>query len=162
MNSSKISLKIILLSIVITCLTCLILSIIIFNGRYFQNWLNSDYASHKQIIIVDWFLFFAYDGICLYSLWKSNSKDRNYLFYFTIQFLAFTIYLISVLSFGTYILATVSSIVSVIFTIRLIILLFRNKRYVAMSLLLVILFINCYCVFSGLVYSSLEYGFWKD
>lgn len=158
----KSTLKKIIFSTIITCLSCLILSIIIFSGQYFQNWLSSAYAPHKQIILVGWFIFFIYCGICLLFLWQSNSKEKNYLFFFAIQFFAFAVYLISIYCFSAYILAMVSSIISVIFSTRLVITLFRYKQYFMMSLLLVILFINCYCAYSGLVCSSLEYGFWKE
>jgi len=50
-------------TVLITSLTCLILSITIYQGRYFQNWLNSAYVPHKQFIIIGWFLLFAYYGV---------------------------------------------------------------------------------------------------
>lgn len=161
-KSSIVTVKKIVLSVLITCLVCSILSVIIFKGQYFQNWLNSDCATYKPIVLVYWFLFFAYSGICLLCLLQSNSKETNYLFFFATQFLAFAIYLISVYYFSTYILATVSSVISVIFSIRLIITLFKNQQYFTMSLMLVMLFVHLHCVFRGIVYCSMEYGFWKE
>ena len=75
-------------TVLITSLTCLIFSITVYQGQYFQNWFNSTYAPHKQFIIIGWFLLFAYYGVCLFCLWQTNTKERNYLFLFGIQFFA--------------------------------------------------------------------------
>ncbi len=149
-------------SFFITTLACLILSIIVYNGQYFQNWLNSEYAPHKQITVIGWFLLFVYYGICLFCLWQFNKKESNYLFLFGIQFFTFAIYIISIYCFSAYIMATVSSAVSVIFSIWLVILLFKNKQYVLMSLLTVIVALCLYFLFCGVFYCSLEYGVWKN
>ena len=149
-------------TVLITSLTCLILSLIVYQGRYFQNWLNSEYSQHKQFIIIGWFILFAFYGVCLFCLWQTNTKERNYLFLFGIQFFAFAVYVISVYCFSAYILATVSSILSVIFSIWLVIKLFKNKQYVLMSFIAVLILIYLYCVFCGILCCSLEYGVWKD
>ena len=149
-------------TVLITSLTCLIFSITVYQGQYFQNWFNSTYAPHKQFIIIGWFLLFAYYGVCLFCLWQTNTKERNYLFLFGIQFFAFAVYVISVYCFSAYILATVSSILSVIFSIWLVIKLFKNKQYVLMSFIAVLILIYLYCVFCGILCCSLEYGVWKE
>ena len=149
-------------TVLIIILTCLILSITIYQGQYFQNWFNSKYAPHKQFIIIGWFFLFLYYGICLFCLWQTNNKGRNYLFLFGIQFFAFAVYAISVYCFSAYILATVSSIFSVIFSIWLVIMLFKNKQYALMSLLAVTVLLYFYLVFRGIIYCSLEYGVWKE
>ncbi len=109
----------IVISFFITSLASLILSLIVYKGQYFQNWLNSAYAPHKQIIVICWFLLLVYYGICLFCLWQFNKRDSNYLFLFWIQFFTFAIYVISIYCFSAYIMATVSSAVSVIFSILL-------------------------------------------
>ncbi len=149
-------------SFFIITLTCLILSLIVYNGQYFQNWLNSAYAPHKQITIISWFLLFVYYGICLFCLWQSNKKDSNYLFLFAIQIFTFAVYVISIYCFSAYILAAVSSALSIIFSLWLVILLFKNKQFVLMSLLAVLVVLYLYFLFCGVIYCSLEYGVWKD
>ncbi len=147
-------------SFLITSLSCLILSLIIYKGQYFQNWLNGIYTPHKQVTVICWFLLFAYYGICLFCLWQTNTKERNYLFLFGIQFLTFAIYVISVYCFSAYVLAIVSSILSVVLSFWLVIKLFKNKQYVLMFLLAVILVLCLYCVSCGIIYCSIEYGIW--
>lgn len=149
-------------TVLITSLTCLILSLTIYQGQYFQNWLNSAYTQNKHLIIIGWFFLFLYYGVCLFCLWQTNTKGRNYLFLFDIQFFAFAVYVISVYCLSAYILATVSSILSVIFSIWLVIKLFKNKQYVLMSFMAVLILIYLYCVFCGILCCSLEYGVWKD
>lgn len=149
-------------SIIVACIACLILSIIIYKGQYFQNWLNSDYTPYKKIILSGWLLLFVYYGACLYLLSKTNSKENNYLFFFLIQFFSFAVYLISVYCLAAYILATVSSILSIIFSACLSVSLFRNKRYVLMLFVTVIIIIYLYCVVKGILYCSIEYGVWKN
>ena len=156
------SIRRVVYTVLITSLTCLILSITIYQGQYFQNWFNSKYAPHKQFIIIGWFFLFLYYGICLFCLWQTNNKGRNYLFLFGIQFFAFAVYAISVYCFSAYILATVSSILSVIFSFWLVIKLFKNKKYVLMSFIVVLIMIYLYCVFCGILCCSLEYGAWND
>ena len=151
-----------LCSFIIATFMCLILSLIVYKGQYFQNWLPSAYASHKQIIIFGWFLLFTYYEVCLFCLWQTNTKERSYLFLFGIQFFAFAVFVISVYCFSAYILATVSSIFSVIFSIWLVIMLFKNKQYALMSLLAVTVLLYFYLVFRGIIYCSLEYGVWKE
>ena len=151
-----------LCSFIIATFMCLILSLIVYKGQYFQNWLNSAYASHKQIIIFGWFLLFTYYEVCLFCLWQTNTKERSYLFLFGIQFFAFAVFVISVYCFSAYILATVSSILSVIFSFWLVIKLFKNKKYVLMSFIVVLIMIYLYCVFCGILCCSLEYGAWND
>lgn len=149
-------------SFFITTLACLILSFITYKGQYFQNWLNGAYATHKQIIVICWFLLFVYYGICLFCLWHFNKQKYNYLFLFGIQFFTFAIYVISIYCFSAYILATVSIAVSVIFSMWLFILLFKNKQYVLMSLLAISVLLYLYFLFCGVINCSLEYGVWKD
>ncbi len=149
-------------SFIISTLACLILSLIIYKGQYFQNWLSSVYSPYKQITVIGWFLLFTYYGVCLFRLWQSNKKDSNYLFLFGVQVFTFAVYEIAFYCFSAYILATASSILSVIFSIWLIVLLFKNKQYVLMSLLVVILVLYLYLAFCGIFYCSLEYGVWKD
>lgn len=156
------SIRRIVYTVLIISLTCLILSINICKGQYFQNWLNSAYAPHKQFIIIGWFLLFAYYGVCLFCLWQTNSKERNYLFLFGIQFFVFSVFVISVYCFSAYILATVSSIFSVIFSSWLAVKLFKNKQFVLMSLIAVLILIYLYCVFCGILCCSLECGVWKE
>lgn len=156
------SLRRVAYTILITSLTCLILSITIYQAQYFQNWLNSAYAPHKQFIIISWFLLFAYYGVCLFCLWKTNTKGRNYLFLFGIQFFVFAVFVMSLYCFSAYILATVSSIFSMIFSCWLAVKLFKNKQYVLVSLIVVLILIYLYCVFCGILYCSLEYGVWKE
>ncbi len=155
------SIRRVVFTILITSLTCLILSIIIYKGRYFQNWLNSPYTPHKKLSVVFWFLLFAYYGICLFCLWQTNTKERNYLFIFGVQFFAFVLYVIAVCCFSAYILATVSSILSVVFSFRLAIKLFKNKQFVLMLLISVVVALYLYLVFCGMIYCSIEYGNWK-
>lgn len=154
--------KRIVISFFITTLVCLTLSFIVYNGQYFQNWLNSAYAPYKQITITGWFLLFIYYGVCLFCLWQSNKSDSNYLFLFAIQVFAFAVYTIAIYCFSAYILASVSSAVSVIFSIWLVVLLFKNKQYALLSLLVVILVLYLYLAFRGIFYCSLEYGVWKN
>ncbi len=149
-------------SFFITTLACLILSFITYKGHYFQNWLNSAYAPHKQITVTGWFLLFVYYGICLFCLWHFNKQEYNYLFLFGIQFFTFAIYVISFYCFSAYVLATVSIAVSVIFSMWLVILLFKNKQYVLMSLLAIFVLLYLYFLFCGVINCSLEYGVWKD
>ncbi len=160
MKSQSIRLK--SYSILITCLTCLILSIIVFQGRYFQNWLYSADTLHKVLVIIAWFVLFAFYGVCLSNLLKSNEKQKSYLFLFGIQFLAFAVYVISTYCLATYIIATVSSILSLIFAFLLAIKLFKNKQYALMFLLILIIIYYLYCVFFSMIFCSLEYGTWKD
>ena len=98
------SIRRVVYTVLITSLTCLILSLIIYQGQYFQNWFNSSYAPHKQFIIIGWFILFAYYGVCLFYLWQTNTKGRNYLFLFGIQFFAFAVFIISIYCFSAYIL----------------------------------------------------------
>ena len=153
--------KRIVISLFITTLVCLTLSFIIYNGQYFQNWLNCVYSPYKQITVIGWFLLFAYYGVCLFCLWQSNKKDSNYLFLFGVQVFTFAVYEIALYCFSAYILAAVSSILSVIFSIWIIILLFKNRQYALMSLLAVMVLLYFYLVFRGIIYCSLEYGVWK-
>lgn len=154
--------KRIVITFIITTLSCLILSLLVYKGQYFQNWLNSVYAPHKQITVIGWFLLFGYFGVCYLYLWQANTKERNYLFLFGIQFFAFAVYIISVYCFSAYVLATVSGILSVTFSFWLAIKLFKHKQYVLMSLIIGIILIYLYCVFCGILYCSIEYGTWKE
>ncbi len=149
-------------SFFIITLACLILSFVVYYGQYFQNWLNSAYALHKQITIIGWFLLFVYYGICLFCLWQFNKQDSNYLFLFAIQIFTFAVYIISIYCFSAYILVAFSSALSIIFSIWLVNLLFKNKQYVLMSLSVVLVFLYLYLLFCGVLYCSLEYGVWKD
>jgi len=81
---------------------------------------------------------------------------------FGIQFFTFAIYVISFYCFSAYVLATVSISVSVIFSMWLVILLFKNKQYVLMSLLAIFVLLYLYFLFCGVINCSLEYGVWKD
>ncbi len=156
------SIRRVVYTVLITSLTCLIVSITIYQGQYFQNWFNSSYATYKQFIIIGWFILFAYYGVCLFYLWQTNTKGRNYLFLFGIQFFAFAVFVISVYCYSAYILATVSSIISVIFSCWLAVKLFKNKQYVLVSLIVVLILIYVYCVLYGILCCSLEYGVWKE
>ena len=156
------SIRRVVYTVLITSLTCLIFSITVYQGQYFQNWVNSSYAPHKQFIIIVWFILFVYYGVCLFYLWQTNTEGRNYLFLFGIQFFAFSVFVISVYCFSAYILATVSSIFSVIFSCWLAVKLFKNKQYVLVSFIVVLILIYLYCVFCGILCCSLEYGIWKD
>ena len=158
----KKTLRRIVFSFIIATLACLILSFIVYNGHYFQNWLNSVYAPHKQITIIGWFLLFVYYGVCLYCLLQSNKEDSNYLFLFGNLFFSFAVYVIAIYCFSFYILAMVSSALSVIFSIWLVVLLFKNNQYFLMSLLAVLVVLYLYFLFYGVLCCSLEYGVWKD
>ena len=68
------SIKPMLVSLSIVGLSCLILSLIVFNGKYFQNRINCEYSPHKQIFLTCWFLLFAYFAVCLFCLIKTNSE----------------------------------------------------------------------------------------
>ncbi len=156
------NIKRIVTSIIITSLTCIALSLIIYQAQSFQNWLNSEYTQHKQLIIIGWFLLFAYYSVCLFNLWQTDTKEKYYLFLFGIQFFAFAVYSISLYCFSAYALATVGSILCVIFSFWLAIKLFKNKQYVLMFLIIGLMFIYLYCAFCGVLYCSIEYGVWKD
>lgn len=78
-----------LVSLSIVGLSCLILSLIVFNGKYFQNRINCAYSPHKQIFLTCWFLLFAYFAACLFCLIKTNSEKiycflRHAAFYFCV------------------------------------------------------------------------------
>jgi len=156
------NIKRIISSILITSLLCLSLSIIIWNGKYFQNRLKSPYEIHKKSMLIGWYLMFAYSGICLFYLWKTNSDEKNYLFLFAMHFFTFAVYLISVYCFAAYILASISSFLSLIFSVRLVVLLCKNKQYVLMLMMSGIAVVQLCCAFCGTIYSSLEYGIWKN
>ena len=63
-NKSQ-NIKRIILTLLITSLLCLTLSVIVYRGQNFQNWLHSDYSTNKYVIIIGWFLLFVYFFICL-------------------------------------------------------------------------------------------------
>ena len=134
---------------------------IIFNGQYFRNRLNSDYATRQPIVLACW--FFIYTTVFVCSVCGNQiPKKKEHLFYFGVQFLAFAIYSISVFCFSAYILATVGSVISVIFSICLIVSLFRNTQYFTMSLIVVTLFLYLHCVFCGIVIAQRNMGFGKN
>lgn len=104
-----------LVSLSIVGLSCLILSLIVFNGKYFQNRINCEYSPHKQIFLTCWFLLFAYFAVCLFCLIKTNS-EKDILFFFGMQSFTFALYMISVYCFAAYVTATVSGKLSVFFS----------------------------------------------
>ena len=83
-------------------------------------------------------------------------------FYLEIYFFSFAVYVIAIYCFSFYILAMVSSALSVIFSIWLVVLLFKNNQYFLMSLLAVLVVLYLYFLFYGVLCCSLEYGVWKD
>ncbi len=154
------SIKPMLVSLSIVGLSCLILSLIVFNGKYFQNRINCAYSPHKQIFLTCWFLLFAYFAACLFYLIKTNS-EKDILFFFGMQLFTFALYMISVYCFAAYVTATVSGMLSVIFSARQAALLFGKKQYFLMSIILILVVLHLCCVFCGVIYCSLEYGIWK-
>ncbi len=149
-------------SLTISCSACLVLSAVVYKGKYFQNWLNSAYASDKRLILIGWFLLFVYYGLCLFRLLQIKEKDTTTLFLFGFQFIAFSVYMIAVYCFSAYALATVGGIFSVIFSCRLVFELLKNRRYVSALLTAAVTALYLYCVFCGIIFCSLEYGVWKN
>lgn len=154
------SVKPMLVSLSVVGLTCLILSLIVFNGKYFQNLINCAYSPHRQIVLSVWFLLFAYFAVCLFCLIKSNS-EKDILFCFGMQLFTFSVYTISVYCFAAYVAATVCGVLSVIFSARQAALLFGKKQYLLMSMIMILVILHLCCVFCGVIYCSLEYGIWK-
>lgn len=160
-NKSQ-NIKRIILTLLITSLLCLTLSVIVYRGQNFQNWLHSDYSTNKYVIIIGWFLLFVYFFICLYALWNIDLKENNYLFLFGLQLFTFFIYIISIYCFSTYLLAIVSIIFSIFYIVIILLNLLKNKHYLLMLLIFVAVFLYLYCLFCGLIYYSMEYGTWKN
>ena len=150
-NKSQ-NIKRIILTLLITSLLCLTLSVIVYRGQNFQNWLHSDYSTNKYVIIIGWFLLFVYFFICLFALWNIDLKENNYLFLFGLQLFTFFIYL----------LAIVSIIFSIFYIVIILLNLLKNKHYLLMLLIFVAVFLYLYFLFCGLIYYSMEYGTWKN
>lgn len=152
----------IVITIVLTAILCLVLSLIIFQGQYFQNWLKSDDTTNKLYVGIGWFALFVYYGVCMFYLWQFNSRENNYLFLFSLQFAAFAWNLICVYCLALYIAALISCMLSFALSIYLAVRLYQDKKYIVMLMLALLAMLYLYCIFSDAIYCLLEYGIWKD
>lgn len=118
----KIAISTILTITVYSGLGCLV-----FTGKYFQNWYNSQFSPPNHFVIFFiWICIFIFLGLTFYSLWNIDVK-KNYLFLFFIQFFCFALNFIAMYRFMLTLLALISTILSLYFSVQLELLIMKNK-----------------------------------
>ncbi len=151
-----------IIAIIITCLNCIVLGLIVFNGKYFQNGYKSFYINYIHYIVAGWLLYFLISGVCFNYLLYNVNKKNSCIFLFVLQYVLFAINLVSVYCFDAYLIALISSLFSFILTVYLAVVLFKNNQYRVFVILLLLIILYGFTVFSNSVCCSLEYGIWKN
>ena len=114
-----------------------LLSMVVYHGTYFRNWLNAPYSPPKKFILfLVWSILFALFGLIFHSIRQPDKKNKLCLVLFLIQFFSFFSLLISLSCFAAYLVALVSNIVTLIISVWLMVALWKNGHG-ASALLLV-------------------------
>ena len=80
-----------------------LLSMIVYHGTYFQNWLNASYSPpNKFILFLSWSILFALFVLIFHSIKRSNKTNQLCLLLFILQFFSFFVFFISLSCFAAY------------------------------------------------------------
>ena len=75
-----------------------LLSMVVYHGTYFQNWLNAFYSPpNKFILFIVWIILFALLILIFHSIRHSEKKNPLCLVLFILQFFGFFVFLYRVL-----------------------------------------------------------------
>lgn len=135
---------------------------IICQGQYFKNMLTSFSLTDVIILISIWILLFALFAIGLYILKSKLCNQRNIASLYVIQFICFLVCLISRYCFKAYAFSMISCLTSIILTTVLTVKLLKEKQYYIFAVLCFYLVMLICCLFTCVIFCSLEYGVWKD
>ncbi len=151
------------ISLIVTFISSLCLGLVIYNGKYFQNLINSPYFSQSLIfILLKWLLISMIFGFVFYNILIMNKNRYVCLWLIVAVYISISSCLISKYCFTSYTIALISCLFSVIFLIILSIILWKNKQIFTFILLLFILYYLILCLYTCIIDYSITYGKWKD
>ena len=101
-------------------------------------------------------------AIGLYILKSKLCNQRNIASLYVIQFICFLVCLISRYCFKAYAFSMISCLTSIILTTVLTVKLLKEKQYYIFAVLCFYLVMLICCLFTCVIFCSLEYGVWKD
>lgn len=150
-------------SFLLVLLPYFLLSMIVYNGTYFQNWLHASYSPpNKFILFIAWSIIFALLSLIFHSIRRSDKKDKLCLFLFILQFFGFFVLLISLWCFAAYFVALVSNIFTLFISVWLMIALWKNGHGAGALLLTPFIAYLLFQLFICVLWYSLAYGDWKS
>ena len=140
-----------------------LLSMVVYHGTYFQNWLNASYSPpNKFILFLSWSILFALFVLIFHSIRRSEKKNPLCLFLFILQFLGFFVLCISLSCFAAYLVALVSNIVTLLISVWLMVALWKNGHRTSALLLVPFIVYLLFQLFICFLWYSLAYGEWKN
>lgn len=140
-----------------------LLSMVVYHGTYFQNWLHAPYSPpNRFIVLIVWSILFALFILIFHSIRRSDKKNPLCLVLFILQFFGFFVLCISLSWFAAYLVALVSNIFTLFISVWLMIALWKNGH--GSSALLLVPFIVCllFQLFICFLWYSLAYGEWTN
>lgn len=140
-----------------------LLSMVVYKGTYFQNWLHASYSPpNKFILFIAWSILFALFGLIFHSIRRSEKKNQLCLVLFILQFFSFFVLFISLSCFTAYRVALVSNIVTLFISVWLMIALWKNGHGASALLLVPFIVYLLFQLFICFLWYSLAYGEWTN
>ena len=140
-----------------------LLSMVVYHGTYFQNWLNAFYSPpNKFILFIVWIILFALLILIFHSIRHSEKKNPLCLVLFILQFFGFFVLCISLSCFAAYRVALVSNIFTLFISVWLMIALWKNGHVASALLLVPFIVYLLFQLFICFLWYSLAYGEWKN
>ncbi|MFQ9424045.1 MAG: tryptophan-rich sensory protein [Christensenellaceae bacterium] len=140
-----------------------LLSMIVYHGTYFQNWLNASYSPpNKFILFLSWSILFALFVLIFHSIKRSNKTNQLCLLLFILQFFSFFVFFISLSCFAAYLVALVNNIFTLIISVWLMVALWKNGHRASVLLLVPFIVYLLFQLFICFLWYSLAYGEWKN
>ena len=140
-----------------------LLSMIVYHGTYFQNWLNASYSPpNKLILFLSWSILFALFVLIFHSIKRSNKTNQLCLLLFILQFFSFFVFFISLSCFAAYLVALVNNIFTLIISVWLMVALWKNGHRASVLLLVPFIVYLLFQLFICFLWYSLAYGEWKN
>lgn len=141
----------------------LLLSMVVYHGTYFQNWFHASYSPpNKFILFLSWSILFALFVLIFHSIRRSEKKNPPCLFLFILQFFSFFVLFISLSYFTAYRVALVSNIVTLLTSVWLMVVLWKNSHGASALLLVPFIVYLLFQLFICFLWYSLAYGEWKN
>lgn len=140
-----------------------LLSMVVYHGTYFQNWFHASYSPpNKFILFLSWSILFALFVLIFHFIRRSEKKNPPCLFLFILQFFSFFVLFISLSYFAAYRVALVSNIVTLLTSVWLMVVLWKNSHGASALLLVPFIVYLLFQLFICFLWYSLAYGEWKN
>lgn len=156
---NKVDIKKLIVVLIFFIFCCIIIAIILYQGQYLQNYINSPY-SPQSLLLIKWIILHLFFALALFLLWSLGNR-KNFIL-FTLSYFLHIFRLVSIYCFANYLLSFICSVISLFVFITLLILNIKEKNKLIIVVLILYSFLIITSLFSSIIYYSLEFGIWKD